>query len=439
MPNHDPGPKGPLTGIRVIEFSQVVAGPTCGRSLAELGAQVIKVEPLDGDPYRNNGTVVPNEGKRFQSLNLGKESVAVDLSTEEGRRLVHRLVEASDVLVINYRHGVAARLGIDWETVSKINPRLIYARLTGFGVHSSAATKPATDPMMQAYAGLMVGGAKVTEDGLPATISAASIADAVTGYVCAMGVCAALYHRKETGKGQLIDGSLLRSALAVQETVVMREPIYDATQRDPMVEEIERIRMNGGTYSQMLGVRESMRGGTMTLRFYSGAYQAKDGVIMLGALTPNSRAAARRTFGIEDDPTLRVPEDPTAPEYVAELARLKQQIMDTVAQKPVAEWMELLSTAGCPVAPVNFPEWMADDQIVQEEGIMWDVVNEITGPQRVVGPVIEMSETPTSVQHASPPLGGHTRKVLHEAGLSDAEIDALVAANVVHDFTRVKV
>jgi len=389
------------------------------------------VEPPDGDPYRNTGTVVPNEGKRFQSLNLGKESIVIDLQSPDGQALVQRLAKTVDILVINYRHGVAKRLGIDYETLSALNPGLIYCRLTGFGVKGSAATAPATDPMMQAYAGLMVGGAKIDEDGLPQGIGAASIADAVTGYVTAMAACAALYARKETGKGQVIDGSLLRSALAVQETVVMREPIYDATQRDPMVAEIERIRQNGGTYAQMLAVRDGMRGSTMTLRFYSGAYQAKDGVIMLGALTPNSRAAGRKVFGVQDDPTLQVPEDPSAPEYVARLQDLKRYLMDTIATKTVKEWISLLEAAGCPAAPVNFPEWMADDEIANEEGIIWDIVNETTGPQRVVGPVVDMSLTPTRIQRPSPPLGGHTRKVLQESGLSLEEIQALLAAGTV--------
>ena len=267
----------------------MVAGPTCGRSLAELGAEVIKVEPVGGDPYRNTGTVVPNEGKRFQSLNLGKRSIVVDLKHPAGRELIHRLVQTVDIVVINYRHGVARRLGIDYETLSGLNPALIYCRLTGFGVHNSRAETAATDPMMQAYAGLMVGGGKIGADGLPVTIGAAAIADAVTGYVAALGACAALYARRESGRGQLVDASLLRSALAVQETNVMREPIFDATQRDPMVAELDRIRRESGSYAEMLEVRDQAHTRTMSLRFYAGTYPARDGVIMLGALTPKSR------------------------------------------------------------------------------------------------------------------------------------------------------
>jgi formyl-CoA transferase len=423
--------RGALRGIRVLEFSQVVAGPTCGRALSQLGADVIKVEPPEGDPYRNTGTVVPNEGKRFQSLNLGKRSIVVDLSNPDGQALVQRLAQTVDVVVINYRHGVAARLGIDAETLMALNPRLIYCRLTGFGVQNRSATAPATDPMMAAYSGLMVGGGKVDESGMPQPLGAAAIADAVTGYVSAMAVCAALYARIETGRGQVIDASLLRSALSVQETTVMREPTYDATQRDPMVAEIERLRLSGGSYVDMLAAREQARSTTTTLRFYSGAYRAKDGVVMLGALTPNSRAAARAALGVEDDPTLDVPDDPRAPEYQARLQALKDHIASTIAGMTVKECISRLEPAGCPVAPVNFPETMSDDEVVREEGIMWEVVNYTTGPQRVVGPIVTMSDTPTAIKSASPPLGAHTVEVLSEAGLTSEEIDGLVARSVV--------
>src|SRR5438105_15584278 len=114
-------PRGPLAGVRVLEFTQVVAGPFCGLVLADLGAQVIKIEPPEGDPYRNTGTVVPNEGKRFQSLNRGKQSIVIDLQTKAGQALVQKMATQADVLLINYRHGVSKRLGIDYETLSKLN------------------------------------------------------------------------------------------------------------------------------------------------------------------------------------------------------------------------------------------------------------------------------------------------------------------------------
>jgi len=423
--------RGPLAGIRVLEFSQVVAGPFCGVVLADLGAEVIKVEPTGGEPYRNTGTVVPDEGKRFQSLNRGKRSLAVDLHDERGRALIQRLARDADVVVINYRGGVATRLGIDYETLSAINPRLVYCRMTGFGVSAESHDRPATDPMMQAYSGLMANAGKVSDEGLPQPVGATAIADYTTGLGSVAAICAALYHRRESGRGQLIDASLLRSALAVQDTNVMREPVWDAVMRDPMVEALEAIRARGGTYREMIETRTNFRTQTMTLRLYSGAYQARDGVIMLGALTPLSRAAARRVLGIENDPT-EAPVDPaTAATIQARLGELHDEISDTIGERTVSEWMAAFEAGGVPAAPVNFPEWMGDDPLVRAERIMVDVVHEVTGPQRVVGPLFEMSETPTAVRGASPPLGRDTRALLAEAGMNAEEIAALHAAGVV--------
>ena len=155
-------------------------------------------------------------------------------------------------------------------------------------------------------------------------------------------------------------------------------------------------------------------------------------MIMLGALTPNSRTAARRVLGITDDPTERPVENASDPAYLAALHRLHDQIATTIRNNTVRYWVDALQAGGCPAAPVNFPETMSEDPIVQAEGLMVDVVNETTGPQRVMGTLFEMSETPTAVHRASPPLGGHTQDVLADSGFSDAEIAALLTAGTVH-------
>ncbi len=423
---------GPLDGVRVLEFTQVVAGPFAGRVLGDLGAQVVKVEPPGGEPYRNRGTVVPNEGKRFQSLNRGKQSLVVDLQQEAGQQLIQRIIREFDVVLINYREGVSQRLGIDYPTLSEGHPRLIYCRMTGFGVHSTAAQRPATDPMMQAYSGLMVAAGKVGEDGLPLPLGATAIADYITGLSGVAAICAAIYHRQLSGRGQLIDASLLRSALNVQDTTVMREPVTDVTIRDHIVAEVQAVRDRDGSYAEMIQARERARDETTTLRLYSGAYQAKDGAIMLGSLTPASREAARRVLGVVDEMSEGPIEDPSAPEFLAQMQDIRRQIEETIRQRTVSEWIDAFEAGGAPAAPVNFPEEMSDDSLVQAEGIMVDFVHEVTGPQRVVGPLFELSETPAVARVPSPPLGGHTDDVLTACGLSDQEIAVLRSAGVVH-------
>lgn len=427
----DGAPSGALSGVRVLEFTQILAGPLCGRVLAEMGADVIRVEPPEGDPRRNQGGVVPNESKYFQAFNLGKRSVVIDLSSDAGREAAQRLAQHADVVVCNYRHGVAKRLGIDYETLSQLNPALIYCRITGFGVRSVAASYGAVNGVVEAYGGLVVGGGRVGENGLPQANSGTAFTDHTAGFSATIAICGALYARRETGKGQLLDCSLLRSVLSVQSQQVMREPVEDVTQRDPMVHAIEEIRARGGGYKEMLETRKSFLA-ARGLNVYQSAFQAQDGVIVLGASTPRTRKAARRALGVGDAPILNPPiEDVMAPEYTAAMQRLRDQFTEAIAGQKVAHLIEVLNATGCPAAKVNFPEEMSDDPIVEAEGIMVSIVNGTTGPQRVLGPLFEMSRTPTRIQRPSPGLGEHSREILAEAGFDVSELDSLCRSGAV--------
>ena len=424
---------GALDGIRVLEFSVVVAGPVCGLVLSDLGADVIKVEPPGGEPHRRNRAVVPNEGKLFQTFNRGKRSLVVDLQRDEGRALIHRVTPQIDVVVVNYRLGVAKRLGIDYETLRAYRPDLIYVESTGFGTRGPQAERPASDIVAQAYSGLMAGEGKVAEGGEPIGLKSGAWADYFTGVATAMGVTTALYHRERTGQGQKVSGSLLRSAIFAQSQTVMREPVSDSAVRDVVMTKIDEARARGADYREISAIRMAGRElGTQFALYYNG-YQAKDGGLILGALTEANRDAMRRVLGLEgercDDPDY----DALDPANLAEAERWKQVIRDTIRERTVAEWIEAFDAAGAPVSPVHLPEEMADDPQVEAEGIMVELEHEVTGPQRVVGPIIELSETPTRATRAAPPVGRHTREVLGELGLAVAEIDALVASGVVDD------
>jgi crotonobetainyl-CoA:carnitine CoA-transferase CaiB-like acyl-CoA transferase len=425
---------GPLDGIRVLELTQAVAGPAAGRILAELGAEVLKIEPLTGDPYRNTFNTIPDEGKRFQSLNLGKKSVAIDLQQEAGRELLQRLAKDTDVVLTNFRFGVPERLGFGYETLKEINPRIIYARITGFGVKSGAAARPASDPMMQSYSGLTVNGGKLNEDGLP-VLAVNTIADYAGGMGTAIGILGALISRSSTGRGQIVDGSLLRGALVLQDTAVMREPVYDTVIRDPLVAEMREVQARDGSFAEINALRGNRnRGGFRPLAMlFGGPQEAKDGLMTLGALTPANRAAAARAFEIttEDEESIV---DQQTPGHAERFSALEQRIKALVATRTVAAWVEILDREGCPVAPINIPELMSDDPLVIAGEHMVDLVHEVTGPQRVVGPLVDLSETPTRIQHAATPLGRYTRLVLMEAGVSDEEIERLIAAKVIREY-----
>ncbi len=422
---------GPLAGIRVLEFSLIVAGPACGINLSDLGADVIKVEPPGGEAIRQSGAVVPNESKAFQGYNRGKRGIIVDLADPRGLEVIHRVMPQIDVVTNNYRPGVAERIGIDYDSLVKLRPDLIYLEATGFGASGPASALAGSDIVAQAYSGLMAGNAKVDEHGAPETISATPISDYGTAIGAAMGICAALYHRERTGEGQVVRASLLRSALFMQANAVMREPVTDAVTTQPMLQAVAEARASGGSYADIVGLRQFARRLRASLRIFYGGYRARDGGLVLGALTPATRDSIRRILGLEGERTDDPDFDATDPENQAATERWLSTVRAQLAERPVAEWIEEFGAAGVPASAVQLPEELADDPQVVAEGMISDLEHSVTGPQRVVGPIVTLSKTPTEARLPAPALGEHTREVLTELGFARAEVEALETAGVV--------
>ncbi len=421
---------GPLHGVKVLEFSQIVAAPVCGIQLSDLGADVIKVEPIGGEQTRTGGAVVPLESKGFQALNRGKRSLVVNLKDPRGQALIHRLIADVDVVTINYRLGVAERLNIDYATLSKLNPKLIYWQNTGFGEDGPDAYRAGSDIVAQAYSGLMASDGKVDEDGAPA-LMANAMADRASGIFAAMGICAALYHRSMNGEGQYLTTSLLRSSLSLLGGAVMREPVHDSVTRDPMMQKVEEVRARGGTWQEVVDARQSQQSIRLATRLYYGGYRAKDGAVVLGALTTANRDAMRKVLGIYGQEQSSEPDyDALDPENVKKAEEWKRVIREKFLARMVDEWIKVFDEAGVPVSPVHLPEEMADDPQALADGMIWELDHSVTGPQRVAGPAVKMSKTPTAAHRPAPALGEHTTEILGEFGFSEAEAGELYDAGV---------
>lgn len=423
------GRHGALHGVRVLEFSLIFSAPYAGIHLSDFGAEVIKVEPPGGEPFRQLGTPVPGHSKSFQVANRGKQSLVVDLQRSEGIEVIHRLLPNVDVVVINYRPGVAKRLGIDYESLRRVQPALIYADITGFGATGPMAERPASDMVAQAYGGTVAIDAKLDDNGAPIW-PAIPVGDLPAGMATAMGVMAALYHRERTGEGQLLEVSLLRTVMHMAFTHTFVEPVNDSVSRDIVKAEIERVRTGGGSYDQLIAARETLarRGSPMSL--YWTGYRAKDGGLVLGALTAANRDALRGVLRIDDDPTDQPGYDGMDPANHDLVEQLKLRIRDVMLTRTVAEWMADFEAAGAPAAPVELPEDLPDHP--QAKLHLVDLEHAVTGRQQVVAPLVDMSATPTAARSASPMIGGDTQRVLREVGgMGDEEIEALRAAGVV--------
>jgi len=421
---------GPLDGVRVLEITQIVAGPYCGVNLADLGADVVKIESPEGDGVRRTGQFFPGESKFFHTLNRGKRGIVLDLRRPEVQQLVHELIPQFDVFFMNARAGVAQRLHLDYDTLRQFRPDLIYLESTGYGAEGPSAYASGSDIVAQAYSGLMAAEGKVDEFGAPQSISCTAVADYVTGLAAAMGICSALYRRALTGKGDFLQTSLLQSALSIQSATVSRVPVSDELMERPMIEALADARGNGATYAQLVRLRQDRsRAVSKAIRLYYNGYQVKDGSVILGALTPENRDQMRRALGVVgEDPSASPDFNALDPDHERQVEVFAARLRDLMLTRTMDDWVDAFTKEGAPISKVNFPETMAFDPQVEAMGFLTDFNHELTGPERLVGPIVHMRAHPTGSPRPAPPLGRHTDEVLTELGLDEAHIASLRAA-----------
>jgi crotonobetainyl-CoA:carnitine CoA-transferase CaiB-like acyl-CoA transferase len=395
--------KTALKGLRVIDFSRVVAGPYSTMLLGDMGAEVIKIErPGVGDDSRSWGPPFLGEvSTYFLGLNRNKRSVAIDLATQEGADVARALVRHADVVVESFRPGVMDRLGLGYERLRQLNPALIYCAISAFGQDGPYRERPGYDLMISALGGMM--SITGTPGGEPVKIGVAMI-DISTGLHAALGVVSALHHRTVTGRGQRVDVSLLSTELAVL--------INAASQY-----------LIGGS------VAEPQGSGHANVVPYQ-AFPTSDGHVLLGS--PNDKL-----FRVVAD-ALGRPEWKTDPRFTTNDARIAHRdvlipmIGEITRTESAAHWVDTLSRTGAPVAPINRIDAVFKDPQVQHLNQVAEVEHPMFGTLPVVTSALRLSETPPVVGEAAPRLGQHTREVLERcAGMARGDIDRLIETGVV--------
>jgi len=384
----------------VLDLTQVMAGPYSAMVLADLGADVIKVEPPGGDSTRQMPGAVGSDTPAFNAVNRGKRSIVVDLKTDDGRGVVSRLARASDILIENYRPGVMTSLGLGYAALERENPRLVYASISGYGQTGPASHKGGFDLIAQGVSGIMSvtgepGGAPV-KAGVPLT-------DLGAGLFAVIGILAAIEARHRTGAGQYIDTSLADAGVALS--------VWEATEY-----------FGGAGVPTALGSAHRMNAPYQAIR-------CADGYLTLGG-------ANERIFRRICD-VLGHPEWAAAPEFADNASRVRHRaalaarIEAVTSQQPRSHWLSLFDANEIPCGPINtYAQVFADAQVRAREMVV-ETDHPTLGHIRSLGSPIKMSATPPEVRRRAPLLGEHTDEVLAEIGFSLEEIAALRAARVV--------
>jgi formyl-CoA transferase/CoA:oxalate CoA-transferase len=391
----------PLEGIRVLDFTRVMSGPFATMLLGDLGADVIKIEPPGGDDTRGWGPPwIGGDSAYFMSANRNKRSIIIDLKKLEGKEVVKKLVEKADVVVENFRPGVAEQLGIGYDHLSKINPRIIYCSISGFGQSGPYRDKPGYDLVALAMSGLM----SITgEPNRPPVKFGVPIADLTTALFAALSIVSALYWREKTGKGQYIDMALLDAQVLLLSHQAFN---YFAAGEEP--------RRMGSAHPNIVPYQ---------------AFETSDGYIIVTVGSEKLWEQFCKAIGRPD--LIENPKFKTNADRVINREELIEELERVFKSKPTRFWIEELERARVPVAPILTVGQVLSDEHVRYRGMVLEIEHPEAGVIKMLGTPFKMSETPGMVRSPPPTKGQHTFEILRELGFDYEEIIELKSKHVV--------
>ncbi|MBN2285472.1 MAG: CoA transferase [Tissierellales bacterium] len=386
----------PLEGIKVLDMTRVLAGPYCTMTLADMGAEVMKVEaPKTGDDSRAFGPYVNNESAYFMSLNRNKESMTLNLKTDKGKEIIKAMVKQVDVLVENFRPGTMEKLGLGYEVLKEINPALIYAASSGFGHYGPYSDRPAYDGVVQAMGGIMsITGQK---GGEPTRVGP-SVGDIFSGLFTAIGILSAIYKRKEDGKGTKIDVSMLDCQVAILENAIAR---YFVTGISPKPE--------GNKHASIVPFEP---------------FNTSDGKIMIAAGNDNLWAKFCKILKKEElisDEKYKT--NPLRNKHYEELYPI---IAEEIKKKTTEEWKKILVEGGVPSGPINNIEMVVNDEHVIARKMIQEIFHPVAGLTHIPGIPIKMEGCSDDIRFPAPVLGQHTEEILAKyLGYSKNEVNQM--------------
>ena len=394
---------GPIHGVKVLELAQIMAGPTCGLMLADLGAEVIKIEKIPGgdDTRRFLPPDVNGEAAAFMMMNRNKRGMALDLKTKEGVEVFKRMVKQADVVVENFRKGTLEKLGVGYEELKKINPKIILCEISGYGRIGPYADKGGFDLIAQGMSGLM----SITGEskGKPPMKVGAPVTDITAGILAATGVLAALVSRATTGVGQRVDTSLYEAGIV---HTYWQSAIASAT-----------------------GVAPGPLGSAHPLTAPYQAFQTKDKWITVGASNQNTWLKLIDALGAKE---LQENEKFNSnANRMKNLTELTELLKKELVKKTAEEWLKLFDEKGLPCGPINTVTEMFEDPQTIERKMIVDVKNTKAGSFKAIGMPIKFSETKVEDTKESPTFGQHTKQILLDHGFKSEEIDSLMKQGVV--------
>ncbi len=391
--------KSILTGIRVIEMSHVMAAPTSGLMLADLGADVIKVERLPGgDDVRKLAPFVEGDSAPFSMMNRNKRSIALNLKTDEGKAALRKLVEGADVFIENYRKGAMEHYGVGYEQVKESCPGLVYCSISGYGRTGPFAEKGGFDLVAQGMSGLMSITGESSER--PPVKIGAPVTDITAGTLGAMGILAALFHKANTGEGQFVDTSLFEAGIM---HTYWQSAIFMASGELPVA--------MGSAHPLMAPYQ---------------AFQTSDGWLNIGSANQGLWQKLTILLGapeLADDPRFKEPKG-----RIENLAALQAELTGYFKSDTTEGWQKKLEDAGIPAGPVLNIDQMTSHEQTRAREMVQDVGASDGSPLRVIGHPVKYSKTPAAINRRAPGIGEHTAEVLAEFGYSKEEIEALLAA-----------